>query len=297
MTENGGKNAMKTGIESGAYIARYGWEAGLERMKRHGYDTIDFDMADTEHNPVYTLSSSELSRYIGEKSKLVRDSGLEIFQTHGPWRWPPRDGTEEERAERFEKMALSIKATAAFGCRNFVIHPVMPFGDNRNPHPDEFHKINFEFMNRLTDVAEKEGVVICFENMPMPALTLATPAQILGFVKEIGRANFKVCLDTGHCAVCGVKPGDAVRLTGKDYLAVLHVHDNNGHGDFHWLPYTGVIDWKDFSAALKEIGYDGCLSLETKVPSGVPEAAREPMEQSLAIMASVLAGNIPGERK
>ncbi|MBP5767054.1 MAG: sugar phosphate isomerase/epimerase, partial [Clostridia bacterium] len=104
--------------------------------------------------------------------------------------------------------------------------------------------------------------------------------------------NFKVCLDTGHCAVCGVKAGDAVRETGKEYLAVLHVHDNNGRGDFHWLPYFGVIDWRDFTAALKEIGYDGSLSLETNVPGGVPEAAREPMELALAKMAAVLAGNL-----
>ena len=282
---------MKTGISSGAYIGRYGWEAGLERMKRHGFDTNDFDMADTENNPLYKMNGVELSRYIGEKSKLVRSAGLEIFQTHGPWRWPPRDATEEDRAERFEKMAHSIRATAEFGCRYFVIHPMMPFGDYQNPHPEEFHRINVEFMNRLTDVAEKEGVVICFENMPMPALTLATPKQIVDFVKEINRPNFKVCLDTGHCAVCGVSAAEAVRITGKEYLMVLHVHDNDGRGDFHWLPNTGVIDWKDFTAALLEIGYDGSLSLETSVPVKETAEETEQAEMALAKTAAVLAGN------
>lgn len=32
---------MKVGIESGAYLGRYGFEDGLARMKRHGYECVD----------------------------------------------------------------------------------------------------------------------------------------------------------------------------------------------------------------------------------------------------------------
>ena len=33
---------MKLGITSGAYIGKYGFESGLERMKKHGYESVDY---------------------------------------------------------------------------------------------------------------------------------------------------------------------------------------------------------------------------------------------------------------
>ena len=33
---------MKLGIISGAYPGKYSFEAGLERMKRHGYESVDY---------------------------------------------------------------------------------------------------------------------------------------------------------------------------------------------------------------------------------------------------------------
>ena len=79
-------------------------------------------------------------------------------------------------------------------------------------------------------------------------------------------------------------------MTGKELLRVLHVHDNDGHGDRHWLPYTGVIDWDDFSNALEEIGFEGSLSLETHIPNSVPDGAeREAAENKLFLDAKRLA--------
>ena len=69
------------------------------------------------------------------------------------------------------------------------------------------------------------------------------------------------CLDTGHANCAGIAAGKFARILG-DRLKVLHIHDNMAKSDAHALPFTGTIDWKDFGAALKEIGYSGALSLE-----------------------------------
>ena len=124
----------------------------------------------------------------------------------------------------------------------------------------------------------------------MLALSISRPEAILRFVKTVDSPFFKVCLDTGHCAVFGDSPAQAVRLIGKEYLATLHIHDNNGHNDLHWNPYTGVIDWDDFSAALREIGFEGAVSLETAAPGHIPQDIREPFEQGLFHMARRIAG-------
>ena len=101
--------------------------------------------------------------------------------------------------------------------------------------------------------------------------------------RETNSDMFKVCLDTGHANFCGEKPADAVRLVGKEYLGSLHVHDNNGKADEHKTPGNGTIDWEDFSDALAEIGFEGCVNFETAVPSSVPNGEeRDAQEIALA---------------
>ena len=76
----------------------------------------------------------------------------------------------------------------------------------------------------------------------MPEFSIGSPSEILKFVKTINDERFKVCLDTGHVAVYeGLTPDGAMRELG-DTVRVLHVHDNNGRSDLHYMPYFGVID-------------------------------------------------------
>ena len=107
-------------------------------------------------------------------------------------------------------------------------------------------------------------------------------------MKEFDSPFFRVCLDTGHAAVLGLSPADSVRLVGREYLTCLHIHDNDGVRDLHWVPYRGVIDWADFSLALHEIGYKGTLSLETNVSKKLPPSVRPEWEKALAATARAL---------
>ena len=280
---------MKIGIESSAYVGRYGFEEGLRRMKAHGYECVDAQNFINTETPLFSMTDAEFDRQLLWEKDAYASAGIEIFQSHGPWRYPPQDYTEEDREERFEKMARSIHGTAVLGCKNFVIHPLMPWGADSDPEPQRRWDMNLEFFSRLCKVAEAEDVTICFENMPMTRISLSRPVEILEFVKTINHPLFKICLDTGHCAVFGESPADAVRLIGKEYLRVLHVHDNDGKNDRHWLPYNGVIDWADFSLALAEIGYEGTLSLETRAPARIPADILEPQEIALFHMGKQLA--------
>ena len=270
---------MKLGVTDD-YLCRYGVDDGLRRMKAQGYECLDYNMADTESG-FYLVDEDKLEAEVAAFRKKVEDAGIIINQVHGPWRWPPRDFTDEDRTERFEKMAKCIKVTKMLGCRNFVIHPIMPFGDNQDPDPAKLWEMNLEFFRRLLPIAVENDVIICYENMPMLALSNSTPEAILRFAKEMNSPNFKVCLDTGHCAVFGIQPAEAVRLLGKDYLQVLHMHDNNGHGDQHLTPFKGVIDWMDFGKALNEIGFEGCASLECFVPHSTPKEQWDEAEAAL----------------
>ena len=279
---------MKIGIGSEAYWNDNDPASGLALMKKHGFECMDYQkFTDTDGNPLFECSDEEFDALVSKDAAVIAAAGIEVSQTHGPWRYPPRDATEDDRRERFDKMARALRGTRLLGCKYMVLHPLMPFGMGDDGDRDEYMRINTEFFTELCKVAEKEQVVICFENMPMPKLPIASPADILDFVKRIDSPYFKVCLDTGHASVLKISAGDAVRETG-DYLKVLHVHDNNGRADQHLLPFSGVTDWQGFSKALKDIGFEGALSLECAVGKNLPDSIKEYHQIGLYMIAKEL---------
>ena len=234
-------------------------------MRSYGFVCADFSLFSNTKTSLFEADEKEFTDYLRFIKDCAHQAGISFNKAHAPWEAPLRYATPEERAERFDKTVRAIKGCVAIDCPNLVVHPIMPFGHLNNPNPEEFYRLNVEFFSELIKVAEEHKIVLCLENMPFKELTLSTPADILSFVKKFDSPYFKVCLDTGHAAVFGISLGDAVRQIGKEYLATLHIHDNDGIDDLHLPVFCGVIDWEDFRTALREIEFDGTISLEIRV--------------------------------
>lgn len=285
---------MKIGILASTLdrsgYGRYGEET-YKRVKAFGFDTTDFNICNT-NGEIYTLPTAESDGILLREKRLAEEAGIEISQVHGPWRWPTQDATEEDRAERLEKMKISIRAASVVGCKNWVIHPMMPFGprDRGTPEAAITRKINLEFLSELTSFAKKLGVTVCYENMPMLEFSISTPEEILSVVNEINDDNLKVCLDTGHVNVFKeLNVYDEVIRVGEK-LRVLHVHDNVIARDIHLLPCFGTLDWKSFAKALRDVGFDGSFSIETTPPTCLPDRLFEEATELLVnIIRHVLA--------
>ncbi|MBQ7901129.1 MAG: sugar phosphate isomerase/epimerase [Clostridia bacterium] len=258
---------MKLGTSCGFEL--YG-ETHYKKMKEIGYDCHDYNMPSTE-TPLYTLPLSEAEEILRQQKARADEAGIEIWQVHGPWRFPPQDLTEEDRKERMEKMKRSIHMTSILGCKRWVIHPIMPYGidDLLTGNEDKTYKINIDFMRELLDFAKKYDITICYENMPFLNFSLSKPVDILRVINEINDSNFKMCFDTGHVGTFELNVGDEVRRAG-DKIEAFHIHDTKCNLDLHLLPFYGIIDWTDFSQALKDINFNGCFSLETSPPHTLP---------------------------
>ena len=278
---------MKVGIGEGAY-AGYGISEGARKAREHGYECFDFGRFVASDTDFFLQSEANFKAELLEYKRLIEAEGMVVWQVHSPWRHPAQDFTEEDRAERLNAFLKAVRGAGYLGATYFVLHALMPFGTNSSENPEEMKRINAEFMKRLYIEAKEYGVKhICIENLPFPALPINHTYQCLEFAKrmneETGSDMFKVCLDTGHANFCGEKPADAVRLIGKEYLGALHVHDNDGTADQHGRPGKGNIDWEDFSNALAEIGFEGCVNFETSVPKSIPDGEeRDAQEIELA---------------
>jgi len=263
----------------------------LRQIKQAGFDCIDAQGLVNVEGALHSLPDDELERVAKDAKEVLDSLGLFPSQLHGPWRYPPQDDDPAMRDQWLTFCERAIRVCAILRCKHFVIHPLMPFG-REDPDPAFSRALNRTFLTNLSTLGEKFGVVICVENMPFGAQSLARVAPLLELVKEINSPYLRICLDTGHCMRVGDSPADAVRLLGKQYLAVLHVHDNDGTADQHREPWQGSIDWDDFTKALAEIDFDGTVSMELSYRSWCDAEDKELYYAHVAELARRVAGNI-----
>ena len=105
--------------------------------------------------------------------------------------------------------------------------------------------------------AEKRGVCLCLEPLNrFETYFLNTLQDAARLVHDIGAPNVKIHFDTFHSNIEEQHPTEALRAVAKD-LGHVHISENDR------TPGTGHIDWKGILEVLKEIRYDGWLTIES----------------------------------
>ena len=105
--------------------------------------------------------------------------------------------------------------------------------------------------------AEKRGVTICFEPLsPAETNFINTAAEAIAFTDRLSSPNFKIILDVK--AMCSEqKPIPQIIRESWPHFAHFHANDKNLKG-----PGFGEVDFGPIAAALKEVGYEGLVSVE-----------------------------------
>ncbi|MBM3830143.1 MAG: sugar phosphate isomerase/epimerase [Verrucomicrobia bacterium] len=105
--------------------------------------------------------------------------------------------------------------------------------------------------------AEDRGVTICFEPLaPTETNFINTAADGLKFTQPLRSPNFKIILDVKAMS-SEAKPIPQIIRESRGGFAYFHANDANLKG-----PGFGNVDFKPIAAALKEVGYDGYVSVE-----------------------------------
>ena len=80
-------------------------------------------------------------------------------------------------------------------------------------------------------------------------------------------------------------PNITVYRLGKNIIH-LHVSDNDGVTNVHWRPGMGKIDWVAMFQALKDIGFNGTVSIELE---DVPGVSRGPNSNAPGVYRNITA--------
>lgn len=140
---------------------------------------------------------------------------------------------------------------------------VMPLGASkqRNVLPDITHQQAWEYtvevFTEVLKTAERSGVVLCLEPLSHRLTNFITKAsEAIRMVEEMDHPNFKMMLDVRSASDDEMPIPDLIRQSAR-HLTHFHANDDNGKG-----PGAGNADYAGISVALREIDYDGYLSVE-----------------------------------
>jgi sugar phosphate isomerase/epimerase len=200
-----------------------------------------------------------------EISDKVKDAGLEIWSTHGPWggqsieadRVDLSDIRPQFRQDSIDDVRRALDWSASLGARIVVVHP------GGLSDPDEIAErtdLLTQSLDLLSLEAGARGLRIGLENMPKGVYPGSRMADLAGVVRQIQSPSLGLVMDTGHARISGEIREET--LAAKDLLISTHVHDNDGRADSHRPPGEGVIDWPLWFSSLSVIGYEGPIMLE-----------------------------------
>ena len=233
-----------------------------------------------------------------EKAKEFRayaDSlGIVCNQSHAPFA-TAKKGNEEYNKAMYPKVVRAIEVSGILGAKVCVVHPC-------NDYTAEENAVLYK---SFESAARKAGVKIGVENMwnwtqGSPTATPAACSHHDDFKKHLDLLPsdvFVACVDIGHAEMAGLNTSAAQMIeTLGDYVQSMHLHDVDGIRDNHQIPFTQSIKFQTVIKALRNIRYQGDITLETAY-SGVkaPKELQAPLACYLAAVANYFKTEIEKE--
>lgn len=252
---------MKISTEIYSSARHVGEERAIELLAKAGFDAWDFSMFEMARfdygkcvfeESTHPLAGKDYIKFAKNLRKIGEDNGIHCNQSHAPFPSAPIDKDLLKRA---------IECTAIAGGEICIIHP------NNNANARE----NAELYNMLLPFAKEHGVKIATENMwnwenGATQSCFAACSTLESFKEHIDIINdpyFVACLDLGHAEMVGSGDGAPYMIRGLgDRLQALHIHDNDRLHDSHQIPFSMDMDFNEIAKALKDISYQGYLTLE-----------------------------------
>ena len=195
---------------------------------------------------------------------------------------------EETRESRLNEMLQISDFAKALGCDTVALH----LGFIPDDPSDSRYPAIVEVTRRLCDHCDGNGQTLNLETGQESAEGLLT------FLDKVGRDNLKVNFDPANMILYGTgKPNDALRKVGT-HVRSVHCKDatwSDRPGETFGAETPlgkGDVNIREFLTILKEIGYDGPLTIEREIPQD-PERQRAEIGQAIELLTK-LRGEILG---
>ena len=238
------------------------WRAKLKDAAGAGFSSVAWGLGTPYAAALDPRAAAEVLGYAMHEEKVS------CVQTHLPFYDIFRDCGEVD-AEMEKRIENGILLSGMLGAGAAVLHPRSATEHSFSTRlAEEALRRDLE---RYLPIAEGNRTAIAIENLTVfpdhsDLLFYGSRYEELArIVDEYQTPHFGICWDTGHANLIKMNQADVIRELGSRIVAT-HIHNNFGFHDDHALPTSGNIDFVPIMRALFDVGYDGALCLEAKVP-------------------------------
>ena len=241
---------MKFGINTFLWTGNFGPENFdlLPKIKANGFDGIE----------VALIRPADFKA--AEIRKAAAQNGLEVTVCSVlPGELSLISPDAQVRAKTVAHLTECFQLCAEAGAKQIAGPLYSPVGylPGRRRTADEW-KNAVDGYRQLGPVLAKNGVTVCIEPLNrFETYFLNTTEDAVKLCTEIDHANVGILWDTFHANIEEKDSAKALRTTGK-YLKHVHTCEND-----RGTPGTGPVDWKGVFAALRDLKYDGWLTIES----------------------------------
>lgn len=276
-------------------------EEGFALLKQTGFSCVDFSLNGylkntsiygSELNDFFSQPLSALERFFAQHRAESKKAGITVSQMHMPYPvYVPTASSQINEYLQKHVAPKSMEICHYFGCPYIVVHG-FKLRRYLGTEQAEWEQTQ-QFIESIAPMAKEMGITICIENLYESVaghLAEGPCCDARKAVERIDRMNEKYhaevlgfCFDTGHANLVGIDFEQFITML--DYrLKVLHIHDNDGIGDLHQIPFTftktrenkSSTDWDGFVRGLRNIHFDKTLSFETApVLNAFPEQLKQ----------------------
>jgi D-psicose/D-tagatose/L-ribulose 3-epimerase len=241
---------MKFGVNTMVWTTRVGPEQDplLSRIREWGFDGVELFLSPEEPASISAVRAS-LDRLQLERTTCSVLPGDANLISSDP----------ATRAHGVEFLRKCVDRTADLGARLICgpLYAGLGVMTGRRRNPEEW-KWAVEGLQVVAEHAQNRDVTLCLEPLNrFETYFLNTLEDAARLVHDVGAANVKIHFDTFHSNIEERRPAEALRSVAKD-LGHVHISEND-----RGIPGTGHNDWKGILKALKEVGYDGWLTIES----------------------------------
>jgi sugar phosphate isomerase/epimerase len=179
-------------------------------------------------------------------------------------------GPDIDRAKQMSYVERALSRAARFGIKIVVFGSggsrKVPDGFPR----DEAWKQLVDFGKRIAPVAQKNGIVIAVEPLQKKETNIInTAAEGLAWVRAVDHPNLQLMVDFFHLALEQEDP--SILVEAKDHIRHFHIANPNGRV----YPLDAKeYDYAGFFANLKQMGFEGGISVEASAKDYAKDAPR-----------------------
>lgn len=226
----------------------------IEKAKSLGFDVIDINVSHPERFPAGLVAEKIKEADIIPVTTIGLPADSNLIS--------PDSNVRRHGIEIMKKM-VDINIEIGSKILGGVIYAQWGYCSGK-PRTEQEWKWSTEAMKEIAVYAKKKkDLILAIEpvgRFESHFINIAEDA--VKYCKAVGTGNIKVHLDAFHMIREESSFGYAVNTCGKEYLGYVHVCENN-----RGIPGTGLVPWKEFFTALKKIGFNGPLTIESFDPS------------------------------